>query len=77
MLLSMGSPENSQDEIERLKKQAEWERIRAVNLTDRAQYKYESQLAAQKEKSTEVIAILAVLFICAALMILGLTGVLS
>jgi hypothetical protein len=68
----MSDTENRDDEVERLKKQLEWERIRAENLADRAEFRLESELKAQKNKSTEMVAILSVLLICAVIIIISL-----
>ena len=69
----MATQENSDKEIEKLKSQVHYEQIRAKNLADRA----ESEAKHQKDKSTEVLAIVSVLLLCAVAIILGLTGIIK
>lgn len=56
----MSEDHDQSKEIERLKSEVLYERVRAQNLADRARTEYE----AQKSKSTEILAIVSVLLIC-------------
>lgn len=69
----MAKHEDNRSEVEKLKSQLEYERVRAQNLAERtaAEAKY------QKDKSTEKLAIVLVLLFCSVAIILGLTGVIN
>jgi hypothetical protein len=69
----MATEDYSEKELNELRSQVEYEKVRAKNLADRAEW----EAKYQKDKSTEVLAIVSVLLFCSVLIILGLTGVLS
>ncbi len=69
----MTTENNSEKELNKLKSQIEYERVRAQNLADRAEW--EAKL--QKDKSTTTLAIVSLLLFLSVVIILGLTGVFS
>jgi len=69
----MGNEDELKNEIERLKGEVLYEKVRAENLADRAAFEAKHQ----KEKSTEILAIALVLLICSVLIIFGLTGIIN
>ena len=73
MLLDMENEEELRARIKKLENDVEYEKIRAQNKADRAEWIAKHQ----KDKSTEVLAIVLVLLFCSVLIILGLTGVLK
>lgn len=73
MLLDMDNEEELRARIKKLENEVEYEKIRAQNKADKAEWIAKHQ----KDKSTEVLAIVLVLLFCSVLIILGLTGVLK
>jgi len=76
LVLILGVPE-SEDELkkenERLKNEIRYEQIRRENELAKSEWKAEIQ----RNKHTSTLAIVSVLLFCAAVIILGLTGIIN